>query len=66
MKIQYCTFQIQDSFLVLMYSQFDLSVYKMPYVMLATLKQFNFCYLLRVINISSVHGVFSLSINVQM
>ena len=33
---------------------------------LAILKQLNFCYLLRVIIISSVHGAFSLSIKVHV
>ena len=44
--------------------KFDFSVYKMI-VMLATFCQFNFCYLLRFIFFSSVHGAFSLSINVH-
>ena len=35
------------------------------FVMLATLEQFNFCYLPRSIIISSVHGAFSLSFNVH-
>ena len=35
------------------------------YVILATPKQFNFCCLPRFIIISSVHGAFSLSINVH-
>ena len=34
-------------------------------VMLAALKQFNFRYLLKFFIISSVHGAFSLSINVH-
>ena len=34
------------------------------YEMLAISKQFNFCYLLRFIIISNVHGAFSLSVNV--
>ena len=45
-----------------MYLKVDLSI---MYVMLATLKQFNFCYLLKFIITSSVHGAFSFSINVR-
>ena len=33
------------------------------YVILATFQKFNFCYLLRFINISSVRGAFSLSVH---
>ena len=35
-------------------------------MMLAALSQFNFCYLLRFIIISSAHGAFSLSINAHV
>ena len=46
-----------------MYLKFDLCVQDVMYAMLAALYQFNFCFLLRFIIISSVHGAFLLSTN---
>ena len=40
-------------------------VQNVMYVMLATLLQYNFCYLLKFIIISSAHGAVSLSVNVH-
>ena len=41
-------------------------VQNVMYVILATVSQFSFCYVLKIIIISSVHGAFSLSINVHV
>ena len=62
-KVQYWIFETSESLKVYMYLTFDLPVYKMSHVILATLQQFSFHHLLKFIIISSVHGAFSLSTN---